>query len=292
MENGKSNAGSTEAHERVVMLMGAPSSGKTAYISLCLGYLQRLSCKEYAMEPTRDVDYQVTQKAVLDMEAGHWPDKTEEYNEWQVNVSHLSSRRALAPYKTVPEDEDCLTKWVKSIAGKDVWEHICFYDCSGEYFHEELGKKAKELCQKSQAFLFFVDAEKISDKSDDVRKVLKNMSQLLKERTEKETHTRFHVAIILTKCDRLVTNEEFGEPGGKSWNSQKIEKAFMKNYGSDIARLTIRKNLVTKCFCVSCIPVEEHVEMDDTHGAIPAGWEAEDMAGQLEPLRWISAQFE
>ncbi len=295
---------------RTMMLIGAPTVGKTSYISLALGYLQLLSCDKYALMPTREEDYEVTATRARNMQKGKWPSKTLDTGLWDVTVRHHYTVPALGPYAKDEKVEWSGTQVNKALLnmlpwrGGEVTERICFYDCAGEdftgNFHDGTGGnsqpkvngKVLKRCQESDYFLLFIDAEKIRDDNQEVRDVLKRAAYLLEERAKSKPNTKFHVAVIFTKCDTLLDHKAFMKEDGTGWDGDKVRQEFNELYISDIARIAFHKNLVTEYFCVSCVPDLSHTETDPAGGVIATEeWNPRDMAGQLAPLRWISSHF-
>ncbi len=289
------------------MLIGAPTAGKTSYISLALCYLQQLNCDAYAIMPTDTKDEMIIADWRRGMRMGIWPTKTTETGLWNVSVRHHYTVPALGPY-----GKDEKVKWsgiqvkkalinMQPKSGGEVIDHISLYDCAGEDFTEryfedadkkKISKDVLERCQNSDYFLLFVDAEKIRGDIREVQDVLKRAAWLLQERATSKPDTKFYIAIIFTKCDTLLEHEAFEKEDGSGWDCEKIQQEFAERYKRDIDRIIFHDNLITEYFYVSCVPDLTHTEINPTKGVIAtAEWSPRDMAGQIAPLRWISSHF-
>ncbi len=296
--------------------MGEPQSGKTAYLSLILGLLQRCSGQagNFSMMPSAEQKVKESKEYITlnveDMKRGIWPDKTRQLVTLDYHVRHNRFVPALGPWLGTFGDPFTTTaqkNWPDRIIDFFARPWMCkrtirFYDCMGELFQGELSDEAQEASLASDSFLFFFDAEMVKNepKGRDTPNCVERINDIIQERCKKEG--KICVAIVFTKCDTVEKLCPSNAPSAKGeglpfhqWNDETIINWFKERYASRLTSLAYMQGcgkLCYKYFCVSCLPNPAHRKADRKKGLIGnASWDLIDMRDQAAPLCWLSQGF-
>lgn len=287
-----------------LILVGNPASGKSNYLGAALGYMATQMDYAVSLEGMNQETRELIDTVEAKFRTGRWLDKTG----GATNKKHFEFK---VHFATALSDLCRRLFNIKLNPTGPFWCHSCLHveDWAGESFQglrmEEKSEHIRNFLQDSlsanHVMVFFdgieiANPDTIGDLQKDLGLLLEAQKKIDDERADERgatfwgktenlfsSHKRI-MSIVVTKCDAFEGNAEFCDDSGHV-SVEKVERYIMAKYPS----FKVAKNYYrAKFFCVTCVPNPEHRVRHLKKGTMPnSQWSLEDMADQVDALKWI-----
>ena len=288
--------------EKKIIALGLPSSGKSCYLSVAVGFMFRH--RMYDIVGLNRNLQELTDEIKERMQSGKWVGKTTGRMEyqftkkgWWEKVSWFDTEYILHDwngeyFQLLGLDEEQAKKgWAKA------QEYIDGKKVAGN----ELSDLYEADCRDADAILLFIDGKTLIEKANDgeseknrTRESLYTLVDILRQSKKKRV-----ISIVLTKSDYLENYGEFLDTNRKI-NAKNVEDCMRDNYNATFSEIESAGHKVHVSL-VSCIPVREHRSSLSGRGAVPnGGWAIDDLEksnvnmssidmpnDMLAPIRWV-----